>query len=374
MVIGILKEIKANENRISMTPAGVNALVKAGHKVLVENNAGVGSGLANAEYEKVGAKIVKTNKEIYKQAEIVVKVKEPLAQEFDLFEKGQTIFTFLHLAADKPLADALTKSKITGISYDTIQLSCGTLPILTPMSEVAGRISVQVGATLLQKYYGGSGRLLGGVPGVPPGKVVIIGGGAVGLNAAKMAIGLGADVTIFDISKKRLIYIDDVFAGRIKTLHMSEHTLAEVIKDADLLISGILIPGAKAPKIVSAAMVKSMQPGSVVVDIAIDQGGSIETIDRVTTHAEPYYEKHGVIHYSVANMPGAVPRTSTFALSAVTLPYLLDMANKGVVKALKEDASLMYGLNTYDGHITYKQIADDLKMPYKNVKDIKELC
>ncbi len=369
MIIGVPKEIKNNENRVALTPAGVNALVKKGHKVVIEHNAGLGSGIVDEAYIATGAAVCDKNTEVFKQADIIVKVKEPLESEYDLFKEGQTLYTYLHLAANKTLTKALMRKKVLGIAYETVQLPNDTLPLLVPMSEVAGRMSTQVGAYLLQKYTGGMGVLLGGVPGVLPAQVVIIGGGVVGTNAAKMALGLGARVTIMDICKDRLSHLDDIFSGRASTLIYNEYNMAEMVKNADLLIGAVLVPGAKAPKTVTEDMVKTMKRGSVIVDVAIDQGGSIETIDRVTTHDNPCYEKHGVIHYSVANMPGAVPRTSTYALTGVTLPYLLDIANKGPKQALLEDENLLFGLNTCDGFVTYKQVADDLELDYKEARE-----
>ena len=315
MIIGVPKEIKNNENRVALTPSGVHALVKEGHKVIIEKTAGIGSGIEDSEYLSVGGIIREKASDIFLEAEIIVKVKEPIQSEYDFFTEGQTLFTYLHLAPNPTLTETLIKKKITGIAYETVQLSDKSLPLLAPMSEVAGRMSVQVGANLLQKYNGGSGILLGGVPGVLPAEVVIIGGGVVGTNAAKIALGMGARVTIVDINVLRLAYIDDIFSGRVSTLVYSEYSTAQIIRKADLLIGAVLVPGAKAPKTVTEEMVKTMKKGSVIVDVAIDQGGSIETIDRITTHDKPSYEKYGVIHYSVANMPGAVPRTSTFALT-----------------------------------------------------------
>jgi len=368
--IGLVKEIKNNENRVAMTPAGVSTLVQSGHTVFVQTTAGVGSGISDDDYSHAGATMIDTAKGVFDKADIIVKVKEPLESEYDLFREGQILYTYLHLAAVKPLAEALMRKKVTAIAYETIQLPNGSLPLLTPMSEVAGRMATQVGASLLQKYNGGSGVLLGGVPGVLPGQVLVIGGGIVGLSAARIAMGMGADVTISDISKARLMQIDELFSGRIKTLLMNEYNIAQAVKTVDLLVGAVLIPGAKAPKTVSEDMVKSMKAGSVIVDVAIDQGGSIETIDRVTTHDNPSYEKHGVIHYSVANMPGAVPRTSTYALTGVTLPYLLQIANKGAIQAMKDDKALALGLNTYDGKVTYKAVADDLDLPYVSIDEI----
>jgi len=365
MIIGVPKEIKNNENRVALTPAGVSALVKSGHEVVVEINAGLGSGITNEEYTKAGATMLDKAAEVFAKADTIVKVKEPLKEEYDLFKEGQTLYTYLHLAANLELTEALMKRKVTGIAYETVQLEDRSLPLLHPMSEVAGRMSTQVGASLLQKYNGGMGVLLGGVPGVPPANVVIVGGGVVGINAAKMAVGLGARVTMLDISAKRLGYLDDIFQGRVETLYSNEFNIASSTRKADLLIGAVLIPGAKAPHLVTEEMVKKMKPGAVVVDVAIDQGGSIATIDRVTTHDNPCYEKYGVIHYSVANMPGAVPRTSTYALTGVTLKYLLDIANKGPVEAMKQDKALLLGLNTYEGFCTYKPVADDLGVAYK---------
>lgn len=364
MIIGVPKEIKNNENRVAITPGGVHSLTMNNHKVIIEKSAGEGSGISDEEFSEAGAVIYDTNVKVFEDAHLILKVKEPLESEYELFKEGQTLFTYLHLAPNRPLTEALLRRKVTGIAYETVQLCNGSLPLLTPMSEVAGRMSVQVGANLLQKYNGGSGVLLGGVPGVLPGEVVIIGGGVVGTNAAKMAVGLGASVTIMDVNKSRLSYLDDIFAGRVSTLIYTEYAASEIVRRADLLIGAVLIPGAKAPKTVTADMVKTMKKGSVIVDVAIDQGGSIETIDRVTTHDQPCYEKYSVLHYSVANMPGAVPRTSTFALAGVTLPYLLEIANKGAKKAMFEDKALMLGLNTYDGKVTCRAVAESMNLQY----------
>jgi alanine dehydrogenase len=370
MIIGVPKEIKNNENRVAITPAGVHALVNAGHTVVIEKYAGVGSGIEDSDFEAAGAVILETNRDVFEKADTIVKVKEPLESEYELFKEGQTLFTYLHLAPNPSLTNALIKKKLTAIAYETVQPKDGSLPLLTPMSEVAGRMSIQVGANLLQKYNGGAGMLLGGVTGVLPAEVVIIGGGVVGLNAAKMAVGLGARVTILDINKTRLAYIDDVFNGRVSTLVCNEYNVAEMAKKADLLVGAVLVTGAKAPKIVTAEMVKTMKKGSVIVDVAIDQGGSIETIDRVTTHDNPCFEKYGVIHYSVANMPGAVPKTSTYALTGSTLPYLLQIANKGPEKAMKENEALLLGLNSYKGYITYKAVADSLGLEYHSALEL----
>lgn len=372
MIIGLIKEIKNNENRVGLTPDGVSILAKRGNKVIVEKSAGEGSGFEDSQYEKAGAETFIDKKKVFDAADLIVKVKEPLECEYELFRPGQTLYTYLHLAPNLELTKALLDKKVTGIAYETVQLPNGRLPLLVPMSEIAGRMSIQVGANLLQKFNGGSGILLGGVPGVAPGEVVIIGGGIVGTNAAKMAAGLGAKVTVLDINNERLAYLDDIFGGRITTLTCNEYNVESAVEKADLLIGAVLVAGASAPKIVTEEMVKTMKKGSVIVDVAIDQGGSIETIDRVTTHDKPYYEKYGIIHYSVANMPGAVPRTSTLALEAATLPYLLEIADKGVKEAMLSNKTLLLGLNTYNGFITCKPVANDLNLLYVKPEDI--LC
>lgn len=364
MIIGIPKEIKNNENRVGMTPGGAKSYVKKGHKVIIETHAGEGSGFSDEEYEAAGCEIYTDVKKLFSDADMIVKVKEPLEPEYGLFKEGQILYTYLHLAPAPELTKALLKAKVKGVAFETVQLANNELPLLTPMSEVAGRMSIQVGAALLQKYNGGLGVLLGGVPGTAPADVVIVGGGKVGTNAAKMAVGMGARVTVLDMSLARLAYLDDIFNGRITTLVSNEYNLEESIKKADLLVGSVLIPGKAAPKVVSEEMVKKMKPGSVIVDVAIDQGGSIATIDRVTTHDNPSYVKHGVVHYSVANMPGAVPRTSTIALEGATLPYGLMIADKGLEKAVLESQPLMKGLNVYDGKLTYKGVSDSLGLEY----------
>ncbi|WP_141504700.1 alanine dehydrogenase [Paenibacillus luteus] len=364
MKIGLVKEIKNNENRVALTPGGVKELIGQGHQIFVEKNAGLGSGFDDAQYLDAGGMVLEDKRELFNKSDMIVKVKEPIASEYELFKPGQALFAYLHLSAELSLSKMLIEKKISGIAFETVQLGNGQLPLLAPMSEVAGRMSVQIGATMLQKYNGGMGILLGGVPGVSSAEVVIVGGGVVGTNAAKMAIGLGAKVTILDVDKNRLVYLDDIFRGQITTLICNEYNVAQAVKQADLLIGAVLIPGAKAPKIVKEDMVKTMKKGSVIVDVAIDQGGSIETIDRVTTHDDPYYEKYGVVHYSVANMPGAVPRTSTFALEAAMLPYLVKLANKGIEQALTEYTDLRLGLNTYDGAVTCKPVAISLGVDY----------
>ena len=364
MRIGCPKEIKAQECRVGLTPAGVDALVRAGHEVYMEENAGLASGFPNEEYVAQGAKILPTAKEVYDIADMIVKVKEPLEPEYELMHENQIMFTYLHLAPDPEQTQALLRKKVTGSAYETVQLADRSLPLLQPMSEVAGRLSIQVGSRLLESNCGGRGILLGGVTGVERANVVIVGGGNVGTNAAKMAVGLGANVTVIDLNVKRLAYLDDIFGGRIQTLLSNSYNIARAVKNADLVVGCVLIPGAKAPKLVTEEMVKTMKPGSVLVDVAIDQGGSIETIARITTHADPYFVKHGVIHYSVANMPGAVPRTSTLALTGATLPYAVKIANLGAEEACRRDPALMKGLNTYRGHVTYKAVADDQGLPY----------
>ncbi|MDW7674022.1 MAG: alanine dehydrogenase [Bacillota bacterium] len=366
MLIGVPMEIKNNENRIAITPAGVTALVNNHHRVLIEKNAGVGSGIQDEEFLEAGAHIVNSAEEIFREAEMIIKVKEPQPQEYSYFREGQILFTYLHAANEPQLTRELLDKKVVGISYDTVQLANGSLPLLAPMSEVAGRMSVQIGAQFLEKPKGGKGILLGGVPGVPPADVVIIGGGVVGINAAKMAIGMGAQVTIIDVSVDRLRYLDDLFSGRVQTIVSNSYNIERAVRYADLLIGAVLLPGARAPRLVTEAMVSQMKPGSVIVDVAIDQGGCIETIDRVTTHSNPTYVKHGVVHYSVANMPGAVARTSTFALTNVTLPYTLQIANKGYVEAIKGNPALAKGLNTFKGYVTHEAVAAALGYQFKN--------
>ncbi|MBT2653721.1 alanine dehydrogenase [Bacillus sp. ISL-18] len=375
MFIGVPKEIKNNESRVALTPAGVVTLVKAGHTVLIEKDAGNGSGFTNEQYLEAGAKIIEDRKDVWSKSEMIMKVKEPLESEYQYFREGLILFTYLHLAAEPALAQALKDKGVLAIAYETVSVN-NTLPLLTPMSEVAGRMAAQIGAQFLQKNNGGQGILLAGVPGVNRGKVTILGGGIVGTNAAKMAIGLGADVTIIDLSADRLRQLDDIFGNQVKTLMSNPFNIAEAVAEADLFIGAVLIPGAKAPKLVTEDMVKSMKPVSVIVDVAIDQGGIVETSDHVTTHDNPTFVKHGVVHYSVANMPGAVPRTSTIALTNVTVPYALQIANKGVLKAISENAALKLGVNVANGEITYEAVAKDLDYPYVPVEEalVKELA
>lgn len=357
MIIGVPKEIKNNENRVGITPAGVASFKKNGHEVLIETDAGLGSGFTDQDYRDAGALIVLTSKEAW-SADMVIKVKEPLVEEYQYFREGLILYTYLHLAPEHELTKALVDKKVIAIAYETIQLENGSLPLLTPMSEVAGRMSIQIGAQFLEKPNGGKGVLLGGVPGVTPANVVIIGGGIVGTNAAKMAVGLGANVTILDVNIDRLRQLDDLFGGRLKTLASNSYNIAEAVKNADLVIGAVLIPGARAPQLVTEEMVKAMQPGSVVVDVAIDQGGSIATIDHITTHSDPTYVKHGVVHYAVANMPGAVARTSTIALTNVTIPYGVQIAYKGYKVAARENKALAKGINVIGGRVTYKAVAE----------------
>ena len=370
MIVGLPKEIKNNENRVALVPDGVYEIIRMGHQVIVEAGAGLGSGIMDEDYVKSGARILTDKKALFDEADIIVKVKEPIPSEYDCFHEGQTLFTYLHLAADKEQAEFLRAKKITAFAYETIQTEDGDLPLLSPMSEVAGRMSIQIGAALLQKNNGGKGILMGGVPGVAPAEVVIIGGGSVGLNAAKMASWMGARVTVLDISRKRLMYLDDIFGGKITTLMSTAYNIAASVGKADLLIGAVLVPGAKAPCLVTENMVKSMAPGSAIVDVAIDQGGSIETIDQVTTHENPYYEKHGVLHYAVANMPGAVPHTSTYALTGMTIQYLKRILSAETETIITQDRELRLGLNTYKGYVTNEGVAEALGYDYVDALSI----
>jgi len=370
LIIGVPKEIKNNENRVGLTPAGASSYKQAGHRVLVETQAGVGSGFTDEDYAAAGAEIQPSAEEVWKKADMICKVKEPLPDEYAYFRENQILFTYLHLAPERELTEQLRAKKVVAVAYETIQTDSGALPLLMPMSEVAGRMSVQIGAQFLEKPHGGKGVLLGGVPGVLPGHVVIVGGGIVGTNAARMAIGLGANVTLLDINANRLRELDEIFGGRLHTLMSNSYNIAEAVRRADLLIGAVLIPGARAPRLVTEEMVKSMTPGSVIVDVAIDQGGSIETVDRISTHSDPTYVRHGVVHYSVANMPGAVPRTSTIALSNVTLPYGLLLANKGYRAAIAQHRALARGVNVLNGHIVYEAVARSLSLPYTPLDDV----
>ena len=369
MIIGVPKEIKDNEARVGVTPAGVKALTEAGHKVLVETQAGAQSGFPDEEYQNAGAEIVGDAGYVWGKSEMVVKVKEPIEREYVYFREGLVLFTYLHLAPLPGLTDKLLESKVIGIAYETVRDRQGTLPLLTPMSEVAGRMSVQVGASYLEKERGGRGILLGGVPGVPPAHVAIMGGGVVGTNAAKIALGFGAKVTLIDVNLNRLRELDDIFGGRLYTLASNSYNVAHVTKEADLVIGGVLIPGATAPKIVTRAMVSQMKKGAVIVDVAIDQGGCVETA-RPTSHSNPSYLVDGVVHYCVTNMPGAVPNTSTLALTNSTFPYLLRIANLGAREALKQDAGLAEGLNTWLGKLTYRGVAESLQKPWTAAAEV----
>lgn len=369
MKIGIPKEIKNNENRVGLSPGGVHALVEAGHTVLVEQSAGIGSFFEDQDYVEAGAKIVDAQTKVW-DVDMVIKVKEPLKEEYDFFREGLILFTYLHLANEPELTEALIKNKVVAIAYETVQLADRSLPLLTPMSEVAGRMSAQIGAQFLQKINGGMGILLGGIPGVQKGKVTIIGGGQAGTNAARIALGLGADVTILDVNPKRLQQLEELFDGRVHTIMSNPLNIEEHVKASDLVIGAVLIPGAKAPRLVTEDMIKQMKAGSVVVDIAIDQGGIFETTDRITTHDDPTYVKHGVVHYAVANMPGAVPRTSTIGLNNATLPYALQLANKGYKQALTDNVPLSQGLNTYNGLVTNKAVAEAFNKEFTPVADV----
>lgn len=369
MRIGVPKEIKNNENRVAITPAGVMNLVNAGHKVYIQTGAGVGSGFTDFDYMNAGGTIVCSPEEVWSK-ELILKVKEPLPSEYKYFREGLIIFTYFHLAAEGELAKTLLEHKVTAIAYETVQLANGSLPLLTPMSEIAGRMAPQIGAQLLEKVNGGKGILLSGVPGVKRAQVTIIGGGVSGTNAAKVAVGLGAKVTILDINSERLRQLDDIFGTQVTTLMSNSFNIAETLKTSDLVIGAVLIPGAKAPKLVTAEMVETMEPGSVIVDIAIDQGGIFETSDATKTLDDATYIKYGVVHYSVSNIPGAVPRTSTIALTNATIPYALQIANKGVKDACLENEAIMKGINTFRGHVTHKAVAEALGYEYTPVKEL----
>jgi alanine dehydrogenase len=369
MRIGVPAEIKNNENRVAMTPAGVHTLLKFGHEVYIQRGAGLGSGFTDEDYKEAGAMIVPSAEEAWSQ-DMVMKVKEPLPDEFGYFREGLILFTYLHLAPEPELTKALIDHKVIGIAYETVQLPNGALPLLTPMSEVAGRMAPQIGAQFLEKVNGGKGILLSGVPGVQRGTVSIIGGGVAGTNAAKMAIGLGAKVTMIDLNPDRLRQLDDIFGAEVTTLMSNPYNIAEAVKESDLVIGAVLIPGAKAPKLVTEEMIQAMKPGSVVVDIAIDQGGIFETTDRITTHDNPTYVKHGVVHYAVANMPGAVPRTSTIALTNVTVQYAVQIANKGFMQASLDNEALLKGINTMDGYVTYQAVAESLGLEFSDTKSL----
>ena len=369
MIIGVPREIKAQEYRVALTPAGVDALVHAGHTVIIEDQAGQGSGFGDSDYRAAGAKIKPSAEEVWAQAEMIVKVKEPQPSEYNFLRPGLILFTFLHLAADKSLTLALIKSKVIAIAYETVQAPNSSLPLLTPMSEIAGCMAVQVGMTFLEKTHKGRGVLLGGVAGVHPGSVVIIGGGVVGTNALKRATGLGPRVTVIDKSLDRLRYLDDLFHGRIESLASNRYNIAEAVALADLVIGAVLIPGALAPHLITEAMVRTMQPGSVIIDVSIDQGGCVETIDHPTTHDAPVFIKHEVVHYAVANIPGAVPRTATMALTNATLPYVEALARKGWRKAVHEDDGLAKGIDVLEGKITHRGVAQAHGLVYTPLEE-----
>jgi alanine dehydrogenase len=369
MIVGVPREVKDNEARVGITPAGVKALTEAGHSVVVESGAGERSDFRDEDYRRAGAVIVNETAEAWKRAELIVKVKEPIEKEYQFFREGLTLFTYLHLAPMETLTGKLLESKMIGIAYETVRDRTGALPLLIPMSEVAGRMAVQVGAAYLEKERGGRGVLLGGVPGVAPANVVILGGGIVGTNAAKVALGFGARVTLLDVNLNRLRELDDIFGGRLYTLASNSHNVEETTKEADLVIGSVLLPGARAPRIVTRAMVAAMKKGAVIVDVAIDQGGCIETA-RPTSHSDPSYLVDGVVHYCVTNMPGAVPHTSTVALTNSTFPYVLRLANLGVREALRQDAGLAEGLNVWMGTLTHRGVAESQKRPWTPVAKV----
>lgn len=366
MIIGVPKEIKDSEFRVGLVPAGVKVLTDLGHRVYVQEGAGEGSGIRNEEYDQAGGKIVSGSNQVWSMAEMIVKVKEPLDEEYPKLREHQILFTYLHLAPLAELTKILLEKKVTGIAYETIRDVDGSLPLLTPMSEVAGRMAVQIGAQYLEKNQGGRGILLSGVPGVPPAQVVVLGGGVVGVNAAKIALGMGSQVTILDNHLPKLRYLDDVFLGRVATLASNSLTIAQSVRKADLLIGAVLIPGASAPKLVTRQMISTMKKGAVIVDVSVDQGGCIETT-HPTTHSNPTFLVDGVLHYCVANMPGAVPRTSTFALTNATLSYAVKLAGMGFRQAIKSDSALGQGVNVFEGHVTYQAVADSLKIAYTPV-------
>ena len=369
MIIGVPKEIKNNENRVALTPAGAAELVKNGHTVYMQTTAGMGSGFADEDYVHAGASILPTIEEVYAIAEMIIKVKEPIQSEYKLIKDGQILFTYFHFASGEPLTMAMLGNGSICLAYETVEMSDRSLPLLIPMSEVAGRMSIQEGAKYLEKTFGGYGVLLGGVPGVPPAKVLIIGGGIVGTEAAKMAGGLGADVTIIDVSLKRLRYLDDIMPANVKTMMSNEYNIREMVRNADVIIGAVLIPGAVAPKLITRDMIPTMKPGTVMVDVAVDQGGCFETTVP-TTHDHPTFVIDHVIHYCVANMPGAVPRTSTLALTNATLPYAIQIANKGWKKACNENDALRKGLNVVKGKVVYKGVAEAFGLPYQNVETV----
>ncbi len=370
MIIGVPKEIKVREDRVAIAPQGVRFLCKDGHKVLIEKSAGISSGFSDEEYIKEGALICDSPEEVYSKSDIILKVKEPQPSEYKLLKKNQVLFTYLHLAVEKALTRELINKKITSIAYETIQTADGRLPLLVPMSEVAGKMSIQIAANLLENRNNGAGILLGGIAGVPAGKVLIVGAGNVGINAAKIATGMGANVSIVDIDIDKLRIIDDMFSSKIKTYVSTEANLKELVKDTDVLIGAVLIPGYKAPCIITEEMVKSMHKGSVIVDVSIDQGGIVETMDRITTHDNPVFEKYGVLHYSVANIPGSVARTSTIALTNENIKYVRELATDGMIEAFKKDKALAKGVNTFNGKLTNKGVAEALNLEFTELPSL----
>ena len=372
MIIGVTKELKAQENRVAITPAGVDSLTICGHQVLIEKGAGEGAGFSDKSYKTAGATVLANPADVWERSEMILKVKEPLEQEYKYLRPGLVVFTYLHLAADPELTQTLMDKKITAIAYETVQRNDRSLPLLTPMSEVAGRMAIQEGAIYLEKTRGGKGILLDGVPGVTPASVVVVGAGTVGTGAIRRAMGLGARVTVIDVNVDRLRYLEDIFMGRIETLYSNRFNLTKATRYADLVVGAVLIPGGKTPKLISEEMVKNMQPGSVIVDVGIDQGGCVETIKCATTHAEPVFVKYGVIHYAVSNIPGAVPRTSTLALTNATLPYVIDIAKKGWKQAVVDDSALKKGVNVINGKITNEQVAKAHNLPHYCLEDIME--
>lgn len=369
MIIGVPKEIKPEENRIAIVPGGVETLVQKGHKVLIEKGAGVGSGFSDNEFIKAGAKIIKNHDEVFTRSELVLKVKEPLPEEYGFLRKGQIIFTYLHLAASEELTRNLREKGIIGIAYETVQTEDGFLPLLAPMSEIAGRMAPLEGAKYLEETYGGRGILLSGVAGVPPANVVILGGGNVGYNAARIALGMGASVTVIDINPRKLRMLDEIFQGRVTTMIADSYNIRMAVSYADLLICAVLVPGAKAPRLITREMLKTMRQGAVIVDVSIDQGGCVET-SRPTTHSQPIYQEEGIIHYAVSNMPGAVPRTSTRALTLNTLPYVIEIAEKGWKSAARENPALSRGINLVEGKITYQAVAEAFSLTYTPLNEL----
>ena len=369
MIIGVPKEIKEQEDRVALTPAGADGMVRAGHTVYVEKGAGLGADFTDKEYEAVGAEIIDSAADVWNKSEMIMKVKEPLKSEYQYFRKDLIIFTYLHLAAEEELTKALVESGTIAIAYETVENPDRSLPLLTPMSEVAGRMAVQEGSVYLEKTYGGKGLLVDGVPGVAPAHIVVVGAGIVGTGAIRRAVGLGARVTVLDVNMDRLRYLGEVFMGKIETVYSNNFNVAQAVKTADLVVGAVLIPGAKAPKLVTEEMIKEMEPGSVLVDVAIDQGGCIETM-HPTTHADPIFMKHDVVHYGVANIPGAVPKTSTLALTNVTLPYALRIANMGWKEALTRDLPLRKGANVAEGKVVYKPVAEAFDMDYTPVEEV----